>query len=249
VSEREAAGWESRLPRRARVIVPGHPHHVTQRGHKKAQVFFTDEDYRDYLRILREETARNGVSIWAYCLMPNHVHLVVSPSTKEGLGRAVGETARRYARTSNLRHERDGHVWHTRYYSVVMDERHLLEAVRYVLLNPVRANLRKSADSWPWSSYAAHAVGTDDVIDAAPMASRIGSVAAFVAVGIARDAAEVIRSGTLNGRPLGDERFVHLISAALGRNVAVRPRGRPRTRPTGTARAKAPQRENSRDGA
>jgi putative transposase len=219
------------VPRTARIIAPGHPHHVTQRGLKKAQVFFSDEDYREYLSILREETRRNGVSVWAYCLMPNHVHLVLTPSTDAGLGRAVGETARRYARASNGRRDHDGHVWHTRYYSVTMDEPHLVEAVRYVLLNPVRANLRKSAELWPWSSYAAHAAGTGDVIDAAPIASRIGSVEDFVAVGMARDAADKIRAGTLNGRPLGDERFLRTIAAKLGRTVSAKPRGRPPTIP------------------
>jgi putative transposase len=237
------------VPRTARIIAPGHPHHVTQRGRDRQQVFFSDEDYRDYLRILREETRRNGVSIWAYCLMPNHVHLVLTPSTKEGLGRTVGETARRYARTSNRRRDHDGHVWHTRYYSVTMDERHLLEAVRYILLNPVRANLRESADLWPWSSFGAHANGTDDVVDPTPVASRVGSIAAFVAVGMARDAAERIRAGTLNGRPLGDERFVRTIATTLGRTVSARPRGRPPTRPKTSARTKTPPREDSRDGA
>lgn len=237
------------MPRTARIIAPGYPHHVTQRGLGKQQVFFSDEDYRDYLRILQEETRRNGVSIWAYCLMPNHVHLVLTPSTKDGLGRAVGETARRYARASNRRRDHEGHVWHTRYYSVTMDERHVLEAVRYILLNPVRAKLRKSADRWPWSSYEAHAAGADDVIEAAPIAGRIGSIAAFVAIGMARDAAEMIRAGTLNGRPLGDERFVRTIAATLGRNLSARPRGRPLTRPSAAARTKTPPRENSRDGA
>lgn len=227
------------MPRTARIIAPGHPHHVTQRGLDKKQVFYTDEDYRDYLRILGEETRRNGVAIWSYCLMPNHVHLVLVPSTKTGLGRAVGEAARRYARVSNRRRGQDGHVWHTRFFSVAMDERHLLEGVRYILLNPVRAKLRAAADLWPWSSYAAHLAGADDVIDTAPIADRIGSVAAFVAVGIARDAAEKIRAGTLNGRPLGDERFVQTIAAKLGRSVSARRRGRPSTRPKTSARGDA----------
>jgi len=237
------------VPRTARIIAPSYPHHVTQRGLDKQQVFFSDEDYRDYLRILQEETRRNGVSIWAYCLMPNHVHLVLTPSTKDGLGRAVGETARRYARASNRRRDHDGHVWHTRYYSVTMDERHLLEAVRYILLNPVRANLRKSAGRWPWSSYGAHAAGADDVIEASPIAGRIGSIAAFVAVGMARDAADKIRAGTLNGRPLGDERFVRTIATTLGRIVSARPRGRPPTRAKTPGRTKAPPRGDSRGGA
>jgi putative transposase len=237
------------VPRTARIIAPGHPHHVTQRGFDKQQVFFTDEDYRDYLRILREETQRNGVSIWAYCLMPNHVHLVLTPSTTKGLGRAVGEASRRYARASNRRRSRDGHVWHTRFFSVAMDEQHLLEGVRYILLNPVRAKLRAAADLWPWSSYAAHLTGAGDVIDTTPIADRISSVAAFVAVGMARDAADKIRAGTLNGRPLGDERFVRSIAAKLGRSVSARPRGRPSTRSKTTVRAKAPPRDDSHDGA
>jgi putative transposase len=229
------------VPRSARLIAIGHPHHVTHRGRDRKQVFFADEDYRAYLRILRDETRRNGVSIWAYCLMPNHVHMVLQPSTGDGLGRAVGETARRYARASNRRRDHEGHVWHTRYYSVGLDEQHLLEAVRYVLLNPVRARLRSSADAWSWSSYSAHAAQSDDIVDVARLAGRIGSIAGFVAVEMARDASDTIRAGTRNGRPLGDERFVHMIAGSLGRTVSVKLRGRPPTRPK-APHTKAPPR-------
>lgn len=223
------------MPRTARLIAPGHPHHVTHRGHARHRVFFEDQDYRNYLRILHEETRRNDVAIWAYCLMPNHAHLVMTPATPAGLSKAVGETARRFARASNGGRDRRGPVWQSRFYSVALDERHLLEAVRYILLNPVRAGLRESADRWRWSSFGAHRTGSDDLIDTAPLAGRIRSIESFVAIGTARDIAEQIRAATRSGRPLGEKNFVEELALSRGVTISDRPRGRPPSRAKFTA--------------
>ena len=117
------------------------PHHVTQRGNRRQQTFFGEEDYQHYLELMAQFCRAEQVAIWAYCLMPNHVHLIVVPQSAESLRRAIGEAHRRYTRWINFREGWRGHLWQGRFASFVMDEDHLLTAARYVELNPVRAGL------------------------------------------------------------------------------------------------------------
>ncbi len=132
------------------------PHHVTQRGNRRQQTFFNDGDYRQYLDLMQHWCLQHQVAIWAYCLMPNHVHLILVPPSEESLCRAVGEAHRRYTRHINFREGWRGHLWQGRFASFVMDEPYLLAAARYVERNPVRARLVSQAADWPWSSAAAH---------------------------------------------------------------------------------------------
>ena len=128
----------SRLPR---LVIPGHPHHVTQRGNRRAQTFFEDNDYLLYQDLLAEAARKADAEIWAYCLMPNHIHVIIVPSDEDGLRRTFADAHRRYTGYINARMRVTGHLWQGRFGSVVMDEEHLAHAVRYVYLNPVRAKL------------------------------------------------------------------------------------------------------------
>ena len=129
------------MARLARLVVPGLPHHVTQRGNRRQQTFFCEEDYAAYVELMADWCKERGVEIWGYCLMPNHVHLIAVPRSEEGLARAVGEAHRRYTRRINFREKWRGYLWQGRFASFVMDEPYLLAAARYVELNPVRAGL------------------------------------------------------------------------------------------------------------
>ena len=131
------------MARLARVVVTGLPHLITQRGNRRQQTFYCDENYRSYLELMGQWCGAHQVEIWAYCLMPNHVHLIAVPQSADGLRRAVGEAHRRYTRLVNFREGWRGHLWQGRFASIVLDERYLLTAARYVELNPVRAGLRK----------------------------------------------------------------------------------------------------------
>src|ERR1700722_8711163 len=133
------------MARLARIVVPRLPHHVTQRGNRGERVFFEDADYALYRDLLAAACRKTGVAVWAYCLMPNHVHLILVPADATGLARALGETHRRYVSYVNARARQTGHLFQGRFASVVMDEEHLLSAARYVSLNPVRARLVKRA--------------------------------------------------------------------------------------------------------
>ena len=140
------------------------PHHVTQRGNRRQQTFFGEEDYQHYLELISRFCRAEQVAIRAYCLMPNHVHLIVVPQSAESLRRAIGEAHRRYTRWINFREGWRGHLWQGRFASFVMDEDHLLTAARYVELNPVRAGLVQAPSRYRWSSAAAHLRRRDDVL-------------------------------------------------------------------------------------
>ena len=129
------------MARIARVVAPGLPHHITQWGNRRQQTFFTDDDYQQYVALLSSSCRRSGVEIWAYCLMPNHVHLIAVPQEPDSLRAAIGEAHRRYTRMINFRQGWRGHLWQERFASFVMDEQYLLATARYVETNPVKAGL------------------------------------------------------------------------------------------------------------
>ena len=213
--------------------MPGVPHHITQRGNRRQPAFFEDEDYGAYLDLMAEWCDRCGVEVWAYCLMPNHVHLIAVPSSEDGLRRAIGEAHRRYTRRINFREGWRGYLWQGRFASFPMDGAWLMRAVRYVELNPVRAKLVRAPWRWRWSSAAAHVKGQDDVlVKAARLLGRAGSDwKDFLLGGLSIDDAELIRHHERTGRALGSERFVRRLERVLGRMLRKRSPGRPRKPP------------------
>ena len=162
------------MPRSARIIHPGAPHHVTQRGNRRQQVFFNEDDYAHYLALLSESCRVESVQCWAYCLMPNHVHLVMVPEDEQSLSRAVGRTHRLYTQYYNRGADSAGLLWQGRFKSSPMDEPRLFAACRYIELNPVRAGLVPCAENWRWSSVHAHLAGkADALVRVGPMQDRI----------------------------------------------------------------------------
>jgi putative transposase len=161
------------MPRAARVVVPGVPHHVTQRGNRREPIFFEDGDQLRYLSFLRASAEKSGTVIWAYCLMPNHVHLIVVPQTEDGLRGLFADAHRKYTNFINWRHQWVGHLWQGRFASVAMDEEHLERALRYVAQNPVRAKLVERAEDWRFSSVPAYFAGkSDGLVDVRPVLDR-----------------------------------------------------------------------------
>jgi putative transposase len=214
------------MARLARVVVAGIPHHVTQRGNRRQATFFGDEDYAAYRMLLAEWCPRCGVEIWAYCLMPNHVHLIVVPETEDGLRRGLGEAHRRYTRRINFREGWRGHLWQGRFASFPMDNRYLMRAARYVELTPVRAKLCRAPWRWPWSSAAAHVAGQDDVlVRVKPLLARTGDWRKFLSEGLDMEEAELFRRHERTGRPLGENAFLERVEKALGRILRPNKRG------------------------
>jgi putative transposase len=215
------------MARLARVVAPGLPHHVTQRGNRAQETFFSDDDYRAYLDLMSESCRARGVDVWAYCLMPNHVHLIVVPESEDALRRAIGEAHRRYTKHVNFLHGWVGHLWQGRFTSFPMDETHLLAAARYVELNPVRAKLAKKPSDWPWSSARAHLNGTaDPLVKADPLLDMVPDWQAFLADGLDDKTAETLRRHEHTGRPLGGEAFLESLETSLDRVLGPQKRGR-----------------------
>lgn len=218
------------MARIARVIAPGIPHHITQRGNRRMPTFFSDADYRTYLDLMGEWCRKCGVAVWAYCLMPNHVHLIAVPEHEDSLHRAIGEAHRRYSRMINFREDWRGHLWQGRFSSCPMDETYLLAAARYVEMNPVRAGLVESAAQWPWSSAGAHLAAADDgLVTVEPLLGMTGDWKLFLNGGAETILTDDIRKHERTGRPLGAEIFVERLEATLGRTLKPRkpgPKGR-----------------------
>ena len=208
------------MPRMARVVVPNYPHHVTQRGNRRQKTFFSHEDYRSYFQLLVTAKAKANVDIWAYCFMPNHVHLVVVPKNIDGLAAFFSDSHRRYTRRVNLRNGWRGHLWQERFHSFVMDEQHLSAAVRYTELNPVRAGLCDRPEDWRWSSVHAHLNGEDDaLVSVTPMLERAKDWPSYLMSPNSETELGAIRKHTRTGRPVGDRQFIATLELLTGKRL------------------------------
>ena len=215
------------MARLARIVLPGIPHHVTQRGNRRERVFFEEGDYALYLDLLAQAAERARVTIWGYCLMPNHVHIIATPGDEDGLRRTFRYVHRHYTGYINARMRVTGHLWQGRFSSVAMDEAHLVSALRYVALNPVRAKLAARAEDWRWSSTAAHIAGESDrFVDVVPALERVGDFSAFL--GEAFDEATsyaALRKAESVGRPVGSKAWLADMEKRTGKALAPRRRG------------------------
>ena len=173
------------MPRSARIVLPGLPHHVTQRGNRRQETFFDDSDYALYLDLLTRHACALGVACWAWCLVPNHVHLVLVPAGPEALAALMQRVHQAYTLAVNAREGWTGCLWQGRFASYAMDEGHALAAVRYVELNPVTARLVRRAQDWVWPSAAAHLDGRLDPLLTRPaFLDRIPDWAEYLQTGL-----------------------------------------------------------------
>ena len=215
------------MARMARVVAAGVPHHITQRGNNRQDVFLLDDDRRFYLETLRERSQRHGVTLLGYCLMANHVHLVAIPERPDSLARALGQSHSRYAQGFNRRYGRTGHLWQNRFYSYPLGRTHLVRALLYVDLNPVRAGLVGRAEEYPWSSALAHTEGADPsgTLDLGSWSEICSANDWGEALVGGADAVDEIRTATRAGNPFGDDRFVAELERQAGRLLRSKPPG------------------------
>jgi putative transposase len=215
------------MARLARVVVPGVAHHVTQRGNRRQQVFFGDEDYASYRSLVAEHCLARGVEVRAWCLMPNHVHLMLVPPAEGALRAALGEAQRRYSRGVNFREGWRGFLWQGRFASCPMDDAHMMACARYIELNPVRAHLAPTPEAWKWSSARAHLGGEADGLTAvAALGDQVDDWRQFLDAGLDADTLAAIRAGERTGRPLGSAAFIGTLEARTGRRLARQKPGR-----------------------
>jgi putative transposase len=215
------------MPRLARIVMPGMPHHVTHRGNRKYVIFRDDHDRKTYLRILREQCVKLALRIWAYALMINHVHLIAVPSKEETMGAVLRNAHGTYTDYFNTKYSQVGHLFGGRYKSAVLDEAYLFNAVRYVERNPVRAGIVARAEDYRWSSAAAHCGLREDLLlsDDLPLLSQITDWSVWLGYELTQDEISFIRSRTHTGRPCGDDRFLRELGKQLGRDLLPKKRG------------------------
>lgn len=219
------------MPRIARIIAPGYPHHVTQRGNNRATVFFDAEDRQTYLSLLLKYTRKYDVAIWAYCLMKNHVHLLAVPQTESSLARGIGLTNMLYTQYLNRKLSRSGRIWQNRFFScIVENNRYLWAVARYIERNPVKAGLVETAIAYPWSSAEAHVAGTTNQLLAEHswLAPDERSVYGKFLCVLNEEMDDGIRRATQTGRPFGSEYFIDQMEFSLEQRLRPGVPGRPR---------------------
>ena len=219
------------MPRIARLCGVGLPHHITQRGNNRVTVFFEDEDRKFYLKILNQYSDQWTFEVLAYCLMPNHVHILAVPRKEESLAKGIGGTNLVYTQYINRKYTRSGRLWQNRFFSTIIDQDAYLWAVaRYIERNPVRAHLSESAESYIWSSAKAHILGINDDI-LSPEGWRgerdLSAYRDFISKA-GDDVERTIRKATSTGRPLGSNSFIQQIETILRRDIFPRKAGRPK---------------------
>jgi len=223
--------WAESMARLARVIALEVAHHVTQRGNAKRFILDGDAEREVYLSLLRESLPPCDASVIGYCLMSNHVHLVMVPRQLDAIAKVLKQTHGRYAAYWNAKHRSSGHVWQGRYYSCPLDLPHLWKALRYTELNPVRAGLVDEAEAWEWSSAGAHcgATAPDAWIVMKEWAEQwdVSSWKNYLKAGASEAEIRAVRQCTHTGRPLGSEQFVQELEGQTNRQLAPRKGGRP----------------------
>ena len=218
------------MARLARTSLIGYPHHVVQRGNYDQPVFETDADYRRYLDWLHEYAPRFDLSIWAYCLMPNHVHFICVPKAEGALAGAFNTLHMRYAQYFNGKRRIHGHLWRARFMSCVLDGPSVREEIRFIENNPVRTGLASRAEDYTWSSARSHVTGILDPVlsDGCFLPGEVGDWRSYLEGRGEEAIVSRVRARLKTGRPAGDPAFVHQLEAILGRRLEARPKGRPR---------------------
>lgn len=184
------------------------------------QTFFSERDYKEYLYLMADWCNRCEVEIWAYCLMPNHVHLISMTQSEDGLRRAVGEAHRRFTRYINAQNGWKGHLWQGRFASYPMDESYLIATARYIVLNPVRARIVKRPEDYRWSSCKAHLQGKDDIlVKVTPLAEIISDWRGLLESDLSDGRYDAIRSHEKTGRPLGSDEFLDNLEKLTARSL------------------------------
>jgi putative transposase len=218
------------MPRIARIIATGYPHHITQRGNNRATVFFDDDDRKTYLKLLAAYAEKHHFQIWGYCLMGNHIHLLAVPEAENSLARGIGLTNQVYTQYLNRKMDQSGRIWQNRFFScVVENDRYLWAVARYIERNPIKAGLVKYAEAYHWSSAKAHLTGASDNLLSATSWLSPQEQSAYAEFVIAEDdeTDHAIRRATRTGRPFGSDNFVDLLEFQLQQPLKARRRGRP----------------------
>ena len=218
------------MPRIARAVAVGFPHHITQRGNYRQAVFETDGDYVRYLELLKHYSEKHSLKIWAYCLMGNHVHFIAVPMGPDSLSKVFKSLHMRYSQYFNMKNKMTGHLWQGRFYSCALDEKHLYAAMQYVENNPVRARIVRTAEKYHWSSARFHIMKTADAIISKDcyLTKEIKDWLSYLKEQEDSALVDELKKSTKTGRPCGDETFIGKLEKSFGRRLGALSWGRPR---------------------
>ena len=221
------------MSRIARIVLENLPYHITQRGNGRQLVFFDAPDYRLYLDLLRTYAGDAGLRVWAFCLMPNHVHLIGVPERADAMASALGRTHADFARHFNLKNRSCGHMWQARFFSCPLGPTHLWRAMAYVERNPVRAGMVEHAAQYEWSSARAHLglAKADGFLELAACHTEYTQSQwnEVLDAGTEEEAfRRRLQEASRRGRPLGSDEFVRKLESRAGRELRPLPAGRPR---------------------
>jgi len=207
------------MARVSRIVIPNIPHHVTQRGVRSMNIFFKDEDYMYYKELLLNQCKEHQLEVISYCLMTNHVHLIVIPKTIESLSRAIGETHRLYTRKINFEQKVKGHLFQERFFSTPLDDEYFLNALRYVEQNPVKARMVKHAWNYKYSSvkYRIKEIKEDMLLSNYKMINEIKDYKVFLEE---NTDSRFVREKTHTGKPCGNKMFYEKIKAITGNDYS-----------------------------
>jgi len=220
------------MPRIARIVIPHVPHHITQRGNNKQDVFFVDDDKKAFLRYLKEQSLRFGLIIEGFCLMTNHIHIIATPRKEDSLANTLGRTNLLYAQYINYMHGRSGHLWQNRFFSCPMDDNYFFKALRYIEQNPVRAKMTRRPWTYRWSSAVFH-TGKDDEFSLMDKKRWQKQSSGLNWKKVLQEKLENLDLNKLRvynktGRPLGTDKFISKIEVMLGCRLRTLPIGRPK---------------------
>jgi len=219
------------MPGLARNVFSEIPYHITQCGNRREEVFFTKEDRLIYLEWLEQYCQKYAVDILAYCLMTNHVHLILKPGKEDGLQKVLKPLHMRYAQHINKIKKWSGHLWQGRFFSSALDESYTWSAIRYVERNPVRAEIVQNAEDYLWSSAAVHCgIKTDSLLfDWSGMDRAISEKewSKWLAISDKENEITLLRRNVEKGLPCGGEEFINQLETLSRKQLRYRPQGRP----------------------
>lgn len=217
------------MPRIARIVVPKYPHHITQRGTNRTEIFNDRNDNQYFLKLLSEWTDKTKTEVWAYCLMSNHFHILVAPNSIEGLGKCLHGLTFRYAQYFNNKYGRSGRLWQNRYFSCPVDkDEYLWTVVKYIEMNPVRARIVERPEEWKWSSAGEHIRGKGNNNIKLHRWLREEERKEYAKLMLGKNDEEKIRKATSTGRPLCGEKFFNKLETILNRDLRPKKGGRPK---------------------
>jgi len=219
------------MPRIARSVFPNIPHHITQRGNRREDVFFTDDDRLIYLEWLQFYCEKHDVSILAYCLMTNHLHLVLVPHSDDGLQQVLKPLHMRYSQHINKVKDWKGHLWQGRFFSAPLDDAYTWSTIRYVERNPVQAGILAKAEDYRWSSAAAHCGLKEDLLLSELPSSMKGlspsNWSEWLNLPEQQSVIDIIHRNVEKGLPCGDDNFIDKLEAIAKKSLRYKPQGRP----------------------